>query len=376
MRSRLPLVVMMLAIASLLVLSSCATSVSVSYMNPSEIDMGRHRTVALTSTVPFEGFHGPGRYVRAVDSMAAAYSRIPSSYDRALADDVAKEATAKLASALASTGFFQIVSPTVSDRLVSRSRAGMQIDDEVQELGIDAFIVPRIVSMDVNEYVSSEREYYYDHSRVDRDGDPLRLVRYRYYLTQTVSIVYSYTVIDASTMTIYATKSFSDKREFVNEVSSRFFSGPRVMRYFDAMLDDITSIAASQLAPQRRQVSIDLMDNRPKLKGVEEAYDLVRDGAVSAARDIFERGWMEDGHLPSGYNYALLCAVGGDIDGAIGILEDVSASYADEDVQALLDRLRTLSRRNQEALEQIRGEGAPVSYVDGSASVFTMVMGD
>ena len=238
MRSRLPVVVMMLVIASLLVLSSCATSVSVSYMNPSEIDMGRHRTVALTSTVPFEGFHGPGRYVRAVDSMAAAYSRIPSSYDRALADDVAKEATAKLASALASTGFFQIVPPTVSDRLVSRSRAGMQIDDEVQELGIDAFIVPRIVSMDVNEYVSSEREYYYDHSRVDRDGDPLRLVRYRYYLTQTVSIVYSYTVIDASTMTIYATKSFSDKREFVNEVSSRFFSGPRVMRYFDAMLDD------------------------------------------------------------------------------------------------------------------------------------------
>lgn len=373
MRMRIALATLVIAV---LLLASCATSVSVSYMNPSEIDMGRMRTVAVASCVPFEGFHAPSRYVRAFDSMSAAYSRIPSSYDRHLADDVASYATDRLVAGLSSTGFFQLVSPSVTDTLVAMNRSGMSIGDEVERLGIDAFIVPRIVSMDVNEYVSSEREYYYDHSRLDSDGDPLRLVRYRYYLTQTVSIVYSYTVIDARTMTVYATKSFSDKREYVDEVTSRLFSPVRVQRRYEIMMDDIISIVVTQLAPQRRHVSIDLMDNRPKLKEVEKAYDLVKDGDIPSARSLFRQAWAGERHLPSGYNYALLCAVGGDIEGAIGVLEEVSDSYVDEDVEALLERLVTLDRRNQEAMSQIRGDGVPVSYVDGSASIFTLVMGD
>ena len=157
-------------------LTACSTSVRVGYNRPSEIDMGRYRNIAVASTVPFRGFQSPGFYVRSVDDVAASHTHVRSSYDRSLADEVASYATGSLLRSLSSTGFFSITPPEKADRMISKNRLGYSIQDDVEYYNIDAFVIPRIVSMDVNEYLSSERYYYYDYSRVDKNGKPLRLV--------------------------------------------------------------------------------------------------------------------------------------------------------------------------------------------------------
>lgn len=343
-------------------------------MSPSEIDMGRYRNVAVASCVPFRGFHEPPFYVRAVDDDSRD-TRIVSSYDRTLAQDAASYATESLISHLRGTGFFSITPPVVTDSLVERSRHGIDISREVDRQGIDAFIVPRIVSMDVNEYVSSERDYVYDYSHVDEEGRPKRILVIRHNLTQTVSLVYSYTVIDAESMSIYATKTFSDKREYTEEVSSSFFHGTDPYVYLKLMIDDMNSLAAGQLAPRRMSASVTLMDNKPKDKAVEEAYGLASDGYLSQARSLFLDEWERTGHLPSGYNAALLTASQGDLDGAIAMLEDMQGDYASSEVDSLLSRLRNIRMRDDQAQLQLTGGGPVSNYNDSEGSIFSLVMG-
>lgn len=375
MRHRIVPVLLTLAVV-ILSLSSCATSVSVDYYRPSEIDMGRYRTVAVASCVPFKGFHAPPFHVRTVDGPSSTWSLVSSGYTASLADDVADYATQSLLDKLEKTGFFSIIPPAVSDGLITLSRMGHSIRDEVSDYGIDAFIVPRITAMDVNEYISSDRVYVTDYTKTGPDGQPLRVARYRYYLTQTVSVVYSYTVIDAQTMTVYATRNFSDKAEYTTEISSSFFTAPLVMRYFRTMIDGITRLAAWQLAPSRDSLRVDLMKNKPKSEAAEVAYELVDDGALMQAVSIFRDCWETEQHLPSGYNWALLSATRGDLDGAVSILDDVLACYDSaeaEDLRHTLDRLRNLTSL---AKAQMDGTGSGSNYTDASGSIFSVVMGE
>lgn len=359
----------------LFLLSSCATVVDVDYLSPSEIDMGSYRNIALASTVAYRGFHEPGYYIRSIDDYALSWSHVRSSYDGSLATEVASHADSILINELSQTGFFNIIPPSVTDNLVELSRLGLSIRDEVSRLGIDAFLIPRIQSMDVNEYVSSEREFVKDYSRVDSDGEPLVYVRYRYYLTQTVTLLYSYTVIDAETMTVYATKNFSDKAEYTSKIDSPFFRGPDPVRYFDSMLGEMCRRAARQLAPYSSSLSVELMPNKPKLKAAEEGYDLVKDGNLAGAIKVFRSCWYSDSHLPSGYNYALLTAVMGDVDGAITILREIEDGWSDSDVRTLLNALQVVRNDNEEASRQLSGEESGISYTDSSNSIFSLVMG-
>ena len=365
-----------LLLAVVFLLAGCSTSVSLTYDNPSEIDMGRYRTVAVASASAFEGLHEPPSYVRAADRPAAIFSNVRSSYDRGLADEVADAATQSLVDKLQQTRFFSIIPPVTADSLIRRSRAGADISQDIARYGIDAFIIPRVVSMDVNEYVSSQCEYVLDYSRPDRNGRPLRIPVYTYFLTQTVSLVYSYTVVDASTMTVYASKTFSDKREYVSEFSSSFFRAPDPIGYFRSMLDAMTTLISWQLAPQQLTLDITLMDNKPKLKEASDAWDLVKDGAIGQAAAEFKEYWQNYDHLPSGYNYALLTAVCGDIDQAISILEEIRTRYSSDKVNDLYDTFLIVRDREEEARAQYEGTGDARIYSDSGDNIFSLIIGD
>ena len=332
-----------LLLAVVFLLAGCSTSVSLTYDNPSEIDMGRYRTVAVASASAFEGLHEPPSYVRAADRPAAIFSNVRSSYDRGLADEVADAATQALVDKLQQTRFFSIIPPVTADSLIRRSRAGADISQDIAP---------------------------------DRNGRPLRIPVYTYFLTQTVSLVYSYTVVDASTMTVYASKTFSDKREYVSEFSSSFFRAPDPIGYFRSMLDAMTTLVSWQLAPQQLTLDITLMDNKPKLKEASDAWDLVKDGAIGQAAAEFKEYWQDYDHLPSGYNYALLTAVCGDIDQAISILEEIRTRYSSDEVNELYDTFLIVRDREEEARAQYEGTGDARIYSDSGDNIFSLIIGD
>lgn len=366
---------LLLLAAVIVLLSSCATSVEISYMRPGDVDMGAYRNIALASTVPFKGLKRPSRYVRAADGQAARHSLVVSSYDTSITKEAAELSTRLFLSDLEDTGFFQITGPSVTDRLISLSRMGYSIEDEVERLGIDAFVIPRIVSMDIDEYISSEVYYITDYSKTDDEGRPLRIRDWHYYLTQSVSLVWSYTVIDADTMTVYVTKNFSDKIEETFDIDRFGFFAPDPMEMVSAMLDSFTRIAALQLAPSRVRTTIELVGNDPKLKSVEDAYKLVDDGYLVQARDLFLSAWQEQGHVPSACNAAILMAVTGDIDGAISLLDEADRMSGSTDVDRLLSSLTRIRSLSEAALSQMDGTSSPGAAPSSAGDVFTLVMG-
>ena len=153
------------------------------------------------------------------------------------------------------------------------------------------------------------------------------------------------------------------------------FGGTNPYAYFRWMLDDMTSLAAVQLAPRHSSVSLTLMENKPKAEAVEDAYKLAGDGYISQACILFTQEWERSGHLPSGYNAALLTAASGDLDGAIAILEEISSSYDSAEVDSLLSGLRDLRSRDSQARQQLNGEGPMTNYTDSDTSIFSVVMG-
>lgn len=365
-----------LIVTILLLFASCSTSVSLSYYSPSEIDMGRYRNIAVASCVPFEGFHMPDYYVRATDPYSARVGRLSSSVRESIKNDVASYMTDSFISSLRATGFFTVIGPSVTDRLVSYSRHGMDISSYIEEYDIDAFIVPKIVSMDVDEYLSSERTYVYDYTRHDDEGRPIRRAHYDYYLTQTATLVFQYTVIDARTMAVYAVKNFSDKNEKTEEVTSLAFSTPSVMALFSQMSDHMSRICAYQLAPHRVTLSMNLMKNDPELETVESAYELTKGGYIEHACEIFRTAWKDERHLASGYNYALLSAALGKTDEALAVLEDMRSSHVSAECDMLYEDLLKIKQKSDEAALQFSGQGSENLHLIDGDNVFSLVIGD
>ncbi len=117
------------------------------------------------------------------------------------------------------------------------------------------------------------------------------------------------------------------------------------------------------------------MDNKPKADSVKSAYDLVDDGYTAQAMNIFYDEWLSSGHLPSGYNYAVLSASLGDVDTAVETLKTIQKSYTNSDVDFFLAQLEEIQNRNAAAQAQYEGTSVTFSSSDDASSIFTVIMG-
>ena len=361
---------------ALILLSSCATTVSVDYINPSEIDMGSYRNIAVSSTVPYKNFQSPSLFVRAVDITAEKNTFITPSYTKSLATTVASYATDALVETLSSSGYYTVTPPSVTDALINYASLGNDISVDLEKRNIDAIIIPKITAMGVDEYVASEEYWKDDPVKKDQYGNPLKIKAYRYFLTQKVYIDYSYTIIDAKTMNVYTSKSFSDSREDYSIVTEYGIYAPDVRYYFTSMIDGFQKKIYRQLVPQHKSASLSLMSNKPKIKSLEVAYEAAKDGAIQKAKDLFLAEYNSSGHIPSGYNAALLQASMGDTAGAIQTLENLKAKSASSDVNKLLAGLKDIQQRNEEALKQLSGGSSTQTQNQGGKNIFQVIIGE
>ncbi len=358
----------------LLLLTSCASTVDVEYMSPSEIDMGHHRNIAIASTVPFPGLGNPSSYVRVIDNMAYKYrGYISSTYNSRLSSYVASYATDKLVETLSSSGYFNVTPPSITDKILDISYIGYSSLNEFRKRSIDAVIIPKIVSMSFDEYVYSEPYTVTDYDRKDENGQYVKYTDYKYYLMQKAYLTYSYTIVDVASGTVIASKSFSDSREASSLIDDLFFA-TEAKSYFRDMINKKQSTILKQLVPLRRHETIELMANKPKIKSLEEAYKAADNGYIQQAKELFSAEYAASGHLPSGYNAALLTASMGNIDEAIMLFEKLSQRYQSNDIAAALRDLRIIRDQNEKAQAQISGTTLnPVVY--SSDDIFSILRG-
>ena len=144
-------------------------------------------------------------------------------------------------------------------------------------------------------------------------------------------------------------------------LSGPYFLSNYPLRSFKNMIDSTMSRITRQLVPLRTSVSITLMDNKPESERAKAAYEAVDDGNYTYAATLFYDNFKASGHVPSGYNAALVTAATGDIETAIRIADDVYAKSGNSEVSALRSRLISIKQSNEESIRQIEGSSSPSS---------------
>ena len=350
---------LVLFVAILMLFASCATEIAVRYMQPSEINMGAYRNLALASVVPYKGFVSSSGWIRTID-IGSAGIRIRPSYSYDITNSIAAYATDRLYSTLSSSGYYNILPPSSTDQII---RSSWNESREFRELGYDAVMIPRIDAMNVDEQVYSvsrtATEYdAYTHSYYT-------YYYYDYYVKQVATITYTISVIDTNTDRIIASRTFQDSRTNTEMIDPDFPRFDKAELLFQRMIRSFDSGIIRLFVPTVRDYNVALMDNKPEIKELKDAYDAAKDGNTQFALDAFMAEWNRSHHVPSGFNAAVLTAALGDIDGAIAITEDVSRYSGESRVGTLLVDLRRVKSYNEEAEKQFTTPPASVLAPEG-----------
>lgn len=386
-----------LVLLSVILIAGCSTSVRISYMKPSEINMSAYRNLAIASTVPYNGRLSYNNYIPFMNPFASWIS-IASSYNNNLPKEVADYATNQLLSDLGGSNYYNILSPSQTDAIINNGTLiGNSISKSLSDKGYDAVIIPRITNMSVNEYIWAVPEGYdyfdpgpYGMNNPDfyslyndvygiggwgytggmsyggvyypsfTPGGIWGGIDFDYYVHRDVSITYTLTVIDTKNNQIIATKTYSDSAKWVDDFNPYYPSLGHDIKYmFRSMINGFNSKIKDAFLPSTVTTSLNFMKNSPKIKSLDEAYKSAEKGNLSYALSLFLDAWKTDKHVPSGYNASLIYAATGEMKKAIELSEEVYRASGNPDVGRLYNRLQTMEAQTEAAENQINGTQAP-----------------
>lgn len=348
--------ILLAALAALLVLASCATSVGIEYQTPSNLNMSSYRSVAIASTPEYKGSQRSiPLYLRfdISDSTIKKYVIYSTfTYDN-VCRNASTEVTNMVKGVFSGSSYYTVMSPEKTDTYLSFYKIGKNPSELLKNDGVDALIVPKITRFFNDEFVTAEKYK-------DKDG----IERIRYILHRSIDIAVSITVLDTATDRIIASREYSAAKswtEVYNPESPTIFSYTQSQIVSRAISDMVSDLVAD-FVPTSGRSYMDLKSNKPKLESVEAAYEAVKGGNYTYAYNLFNEAWLYGGHIPSGYNAALIIAARGDVDGALSYLEKMRTKVNDYDVNRLYQRLSTIKENNDKAaLQYSSSSSSPVT---------------
>lgn len=351
-------ILMTLLIAAVLLLASCQTVISIPYTQPSNIDMSQYRNIAVASASKYEGSQSLPFYVRYDNYIYAPGIIYPEYFTSYSYSDVnstaAKELTKMVSKVFNSSSYYSALSTEKTDTYISLYRIGKDPSALLKNDGIDALIIPKITSLRTDEYIDV---------RVVKDYKGVETIRYTLY--RTVDISFTLTVLDTATDRIVTVREYRASNSDWEVFDPNYYIFTTLLSeqqlVADALSDKISEIVADFI-PTRRYTDVTLKDNKPKNESVEEAYKAAENGNLDYALTLFKKTYDESGHVPSGYNAALILASGGDIESALSILSDIRSNGRDDsEVNYLYSKLVALKAKNEEAKKQYESKNTDTS---------------
>ena len=332
-------------ITLMMILASCSTSVGITYQQPSNVNMGSYRNVAIASAVPYEGYSNVPMYIRfeVSDPTIMLYS-IFSTYDaRNLGKAAAGEVTKMVSKVFTQTPYYSVMGTDKTDTYLSLYKIGKDPSALLKEEGIDAVIIPKITALYNDEYVEAS------YSK-DAQGNKTA----KYYINRVIRINISVTVLDTATNRIVAVKEYSASDSYIELFDPKF---PYLFTYSqaDLMKDTVASMISkivSDFVPTTKRTYVSLMSNKPKIESLKSAYSAASEGNYGYALNAFLEAWRTQGHVASAYNAAIIISSQGDLDGAISLLDEVMYSVSNSEVNRLYANLIDLRERNRAAQKQ------------------------
>lgn len=379
-----------MSLVAALVLTSCATSIQVRHLVPSEVDVSQHRTIAIGSTSMYTFPRGSTLPPWIKGSSDTSFT-LSSGFNQSVNAKVADASTAFLADAMVNTEYFTVLPPETTDAYLILAKSGEDSYAMLRKKGVDALLQSsitymnceeQIIGRDIKEWVTEDPA-----PKTPDPGDPPyvpKIITYEkvtgrsYFLEQKATITFTYTLIDLHANRILATQSFtlqksqetclgktifgsgSESRDKSERCYSSGFA-PSFFPLFDAMVKEIPATIAKQLAPSWTESRVSLMANKPKAD-VDHAYKMAEKGDLRGAYAVFNQMWEQNLHTPSGYNAALLLEGLGQYCEALALMNEVYNKSGDPKSHDQLIRLKAVVSQQEQAMKQIDGS---VDLVDG-----------
>jgi len=344
-------------------LASCQSTVTVRHLVPAAVNMGSYRNIAVASTTlntATLGFYPTWNI--SFDDFGYRFS---TGYERDSARRAAEIATDAFTKTLQSSGFFTVFPPSETDNYLGIGADGVQL---LKQKGVKAIVRSSISYLDLDEHPYSEDIVEY---KTDPKTNSSRkyVTGRKYFISQEVTLSFTYLVKDIESGTILTSGTLTGKRSKDTEVARRVYQGntfndqrvysytyaPSVTGMITSILNEFQDKIARQLMPTWQYSTLTLMGNKPKENAVKDAYRLADNGDIEQAYAIFAAQWQATGHVPSGYNAALMLEASGNLSGAISLMNQVVSSSGNGDAYGALNRMMEAQKSQQEAQNQIDG---------------------
>ena len=376
-------IVGLLSLVTILVFTSCTTSIKVRHLIPSDVDVSNHRNIAIASTEMFV-FPRGGVLPPWIKGSSDISFSLSSGFDSDVNGKIAKSSTTNLVDALANTDYFTILPPEPTDAYLSLGKNGENAYDMLIKHGVQALLKSSITYMNCEEQIIGRDIKEWVTEKSD-PTDPLskeisfeKVTARSFYLEQKATVTFTYTLIDLKANRILATDSFTSQEtnetclgktifgtgENSRDTDDRCYSSgfaPSFFPLFDGLVKKIHAQVAMQLAPSWEETRVSLMANKPKAD-VKQAYKMAEQGNLLEAYEVFVQAWDQQTHLPSGYNAALMLEGLGQYSEALALMNQVYNKTGDSKSLAKLIRLKEVSSQQDEAMKQIDGT---TGIVDG-----------
>jgi len=376
-------IVGILSLVVLLVFTSCATSINVRHLIPSEVDVSNHRNIAIASTEMFV-FPRGGYLPPWIKGSSDTSFTLSSGFDTNVNAKVAEASTTYLVDALVNTDYFTILPSETTDAYLTLGKSGKDAYAMLIEQGVQALLKSSITYMNCEEQILGRDIKEWITEKLDptdltsKDISYNKVTSRSFFLEQKATVTFAYTLIDLKANKILATDSFTSQKtketclgktiygigENSRDIDERSYpSGfaPSFFSLFDGLVKEISSKVAMQLAPSWEETRVSLMANKPKAD-VKQAYKMAEQGNLRGAYEVFFQAWDQRSHLPSGYNAALLLEGLGQYSEALALMNQVYNKTGDSKALAQLIRLKEVSSQQDEAVKQIEGT---TGIVDG-----------
>lgn len=355
--------ILLIIMIACLVLSSCSTSMSVQYNEPSLVNMGAYRKVAIASAVPCKTVSSSPFYIRLdlLNPTLFPYAFLTSYSTSSLEDVSATSWGNAVNSVFAQSSYYdKPLDNKTTDSILALSKIGKDPSKQLVESGYTAVIIPRVDSLRADEYISSE-------TVIDKNSGEKKV---RYIMNRSISMAMTITVLDTTQNKIAYVRTYNASEsswDYFNpdDIVSFFYWGTTHEDLIRECVSDVIDQVNRDFRPKTRTSSISLMSNKPKIESLKDAYKAADDGNFRFAYNMFLTCYQETSHIPSGYNAALILASSGDLEGAIALLSDMRRSINNSDVNRLYSSLVEIKRKDDEARAQMT-ENNPATIPESS----------
>ncbi len=304
MKKNLSLTALLLAV---FLLCSCATSVPVTVVRPAELDIGSAKTISIlpfqtSSSYSKSNYRESGNIV--IDILQILVEPVvPAKPEE---EKCARYLTQELTSLVLDSPYVSVVGTSA---VQSALNSGSKVP-------CDVYLTGEIY--DFNEDLEE------DETSVRRDDGTYEKRRQ---VRKNVSANVTYTVIDANTNRLIATK-----RERLYE-SSNWEKSPRDLPSSDYLLEyDIECLAkkiARQIQPYTVTVYCELLEDKTKNETLATADKLADQGLIDQSLEMFSKYYEETKNFTAGYNTAKLYEAQGNLASARSILQELVQTSGD-----------------------------------------------